>query len=107
MPTRICLIIFFALLLSNAVAADDMAELDLRINLELSGAAAVDVFESFAALVSAEPSIDPDLVGEITIQLNNVSTRTTMNAVCEMLGCKWWIEDGSSLQLEGKTVDSH
>lgn len=105
MPTRTSSIVVLAALLSAVVAADDQVDLDRRISLELSGAPAADVFNSFSALVSAEPSIDPDLEGEVTIQLTNVSARTTMNAVCEMLSCKWWIDDGPPRRLVVKAQD--
>ncbi len=80
-------------------AEDEAFDFNFRINLELAGAEATDVFKSFAALVNAEADLDPELAGEVTIQLNNVSTRTTLNAVCEMLSCEWWMEDGSPRRL--------
>lgn len=89
---------------SSASAADEPVDLDKRISIELAGAGAVEVFQSFAALVSAEPDLDPDLDGEVTIQLAEVSTRTTLNAVCEMLSCKWWITEGPPRRLSVKVL---
>ena len=108
MPTRVLSTIVLAVLATafHLPAAADESPYDLnnRISIELAGASAVDVFSSFAALVGAEPDLDPDLEGEVTIQLTNVSARTTMNAVCEMLNCKWWITEGSPRRLNVKTL---
>jgi len=87
-----------------AAADEEPYDLDKRISIELAGASAVDVFNSFAALVSAEPDLDPDLEGEVTVQLTDVSARTTMNAVCEMLNCKWWITEGPPRLLRVKNL---
>jgi hypothetical protein len=103
MPNRnswiVVVAILIAALAAPAAAQDEPFDLDLRINLQLAGAPAVDVFKSFAAMANAEPDLDPGLEGEVTIQLTSVSARTTMNAICEMLSCKWWFEDGSPRRL--------
>ena len=51
-----------------------------------------------------QTSLDPDLEGEVTVQLTDVSARTTMNAVCEMLNCKWWITEGPPRRLRVKNL---
>ena len=106
MPIRILWIVVLAVLVTaiETPAEDEPFDLDKRISLELAGAPAVEVFSSFAALVSAEPDLDPELEGKVNIQLTDVSARTTMNAVCEMLSCKWWITEGPPRRLRVKNL---
>lgn len=108
MKTRKFWIISLAVLVCSlgapVTADDEVYDLDTRISIELAGASAADTFMSFAALVSAEPDLDSALSGKVTIQLTNVSARTTMNAVCEMLNCKWWITEGPPRQLKVKSL---
>ena len=106
MLTKPSVLLALAALAVSTAAADDLTDLDRRISLELSAAAAIDVFNSFAALGDAESSRDPDLEGEVTIQLASVSVRPTTNAVREMLSCKWWIEDGAPRRLMVKTQET-
>ena len=81
-----------ALAVVPAVADEKSAGLDGRIQLSLAGAAATDVFTSFGSIAGVEVDLDPALEGELTIELSNVTARTTLDDLCEMLVCKWWIE---------------
>ena len=93
MRNRTLSLILIALCAALPVAgAGKPGDLDQRLNLELAGAAASDVLNSFAAILQAEPRIDPAIDGLVTIQLNEVSARTTLNAICEMLDCVWKLE---------------
>lgn len=76
--------------------------LDKRIDLSLAGAAATDVLTSFGAIAGMEVELDPELEGQVTIELSNVTARTTLDVLCEMLDCKWWLEDGPPQRLRVK-----
>ena len=87
------------ILAGAALAHSGPAGLGKRIDLDLVGAAAVDVFHSFGDITGAEVVLDPALQGEVTIRLSDVSVGTTITALCEMLGCKWDLEEGSPRRL--------
>lgn len=70
------------------------SRLDARLDLELKEAAVAQVLASFGQIVGAEAVIDPEIRGEVTIELHNVRAATALTAVCESLGCLWRIEDG-------------
>lgn len=73
--------------------------LDERIDIALEEADVQQVLASFGAIVALETDVDPEIEGEITIELHNVRAATVLTAVCESVGCRWWIEDGR-LKLE-------
>ena len=88
------------------------AGLDKRISIDLAGAAAADVFDSFGSILDVQVALDPALEGEVTIQLSDVSVRTTLTAMCEMLDCRWALEEGPPQRLvikedNGKDEDIH
>lgn len=68
--------------------------IDHRIDLELRGADVAKVLASFAQILHMEAEIDPEIRGEVTIELHNVRPTTALTAVCESVGCLWRIEDG-------------
>lgn len=68
--------------------------LDERIDMQLEKADVQQVLVSFGGIVSMEADVDPAIEGEVTIELHNVRAATALTAVCESVGCRWWIEDG-------------
>ena len=82
------------LLTAAAVLADD-SRLDDRINLNLRDAAATQVLKSFEQVLSVGVEIDPQISASVSLQLGNVSVRTTLNALCESIGCEWTLKDGT------------
>lgn len=77
-----------------ASLAADESKLDEKINLNLREAAAANVLDSFQHILSVEVEIDTAITGSFSIQLDNVSVRTTLNAICESIGCEWQLDDG-------------
>lgn len=70
------------------------SRLDARLVLELREAAVREVLAAFGRILGQEPLIDPEIRGSVTIELHNVRAATALTAVCESVGCRWWIEDG-------------
>lgn len=68
--------------------------LDQRIDIALHEADATQVLASFGEILGGEAEVDPEIRGEVTVELHNVRAATVLTAVCESVGCRWWIEDG-------------
>ena len=83
------------LILTPTAALADEAKLDEPISLVLVDAVAADVLSSFAAFLEVEVALDPAIDGRLTIQLEEVSVRTAMQAACESLRCRWQLEAGT------------
>jgi len=82
---------------ADAQAAE--ARLGERIDLDLEAAPAEQVLSVFAQVLGATPEIEPDVQGEISITLFNVTARTALNATCESLGCRWRLVPGDPARL--------
>jgi len=68
--------------------------LDQRIDISLNEADVTEVLASFGHIFGGEADIDPVIRGEVTVELHHVRAATVLTAVCESVGCRWWIEDG-------------
>lgn len=68
--------------------------LDERIDIVLREADVREVLASFGHILSGETEIDPEIQGEVTIELHQVRAATALTALCESAGCLWRIEDG-------------
>jgi hypothetical protein len=54
--------------------------------------AASEVFRVVAQTMQVELQVDPRLTSKVSLELNNVSLRALLNALCESLGCRWRVE---------------
>jgi len=90
---------------ATASAATAATRLHERIDLDLEDAMAEEVFAMFAQVLRAELELDPEVKGEVTIRLINVTARTALTAVCEGLGCRWQFETGEQARLRVEAVD--
>jgi type II secretory pathway component GspD/PulD (secretin) len=68
--------------------------LDQRIDIALQEADVSQVLASFGEIFGGEVEVDPEVRGEVTMELHHVRAATVLTAVCESVGCQWWIEDG-------------
>lgn len=77
------------ILLTAPLAASDLED---RISIDLEGAPALIVLNSFGDVLEAGVVVDPGLGGTISIRLDNVRVRTVLDAVCDSLGCTWELD---------------
>jgi len=78
---------------ASAAAADG---LDERINIDLKDADGTRALQSFGQILGAKKvQIDSAIEGDLTIRLDNARVRTVMDAVCDTLGCRWHLDDGT------------
>jgi type II secretory pathway component GspD/PulD (secretin) len=99
---RLVLTLTLALLAVPFAARELLAAppaLDERIDIQLQGAAAGDVFKSFGQLTGMEAVVDPALRGQISIVLEHVRVRTALDAACDSLYCRWEIQPGPPPKL--------
>lgn len=68
--------------------------LEQRVDISLNEADVTEVLASFGHIFGSEADIDPAIRGEVTVELHHVRAATVLTAVCESVGCRWWIEDG-------------
>jgi len=69
--------------------------LDARISLSLEKASAAEVLESFGEIAGLTVSLPKSLGGTVSFELQGVTARTALTAVCESLGCRWTAKDGT------------
>lgn len=95
------------LLLTVPLAANEPPNgLDKRISLDLVETNARDVFGSLGAMTGGAVDLDPAIGGKLTLRLSDVSVRTVLVALCDMLACEWTAEatDGSGPTLRIRPV---
>ena len=68
------------------------SDLENRISIDLVGAPALVVLNSFGSVLEARVLIDPGVDGEVSIRLDNVRVRTVLDAVCDSVGCTWELQ---------------
>lgn len=90
----LCILIALVLLAGALPGAESPDILDEKITLELADARARDVFSSFASILGGKVELDPAVSGKVTLQLRQVSARTVLTAMCEMLACRWNVTPG-------------
>jgi type II secretory pathway component GspD/PulD (secretin) len=80
--------------------------LDERITLDLEDAPLREVFGTYGEILDVELDIDPSIDGDISITFENVTVRTSLNAICESAGCRWELHEGDPPRLEVVRFDS-
>lgn len=89
--------LFGLLLLPAALRAD--GGLDERISLKVDKADPQEVLQTFGKLMSMPTEIDPTIEKPLSLQIEQVTIRTALNAVCESVGCQWRLEGGKLLKV--------
>lgn len=74
---------------ASAVMSGEVEGLDKRMSLNLAGAPARQVFESFGSILGLEVRLSSGVKGDVVIRVRNVTVKTTLDALCESLGCTW------------------
>lgn len=100
--TRI-LVLGLAALLS--FAADAAAQKNLareRVSLLFKDTPVTQVMPALAKSLGYEITLDPTLRAMVTLQVENVTAQTALNAICESIGCRWR-QQGNQLIVEART----
>lgn len=80
------------LLLPAATWAD--GGLDDRVSLKVDEADPQEVLQTFGRLLGLPAEIDPSIKKRFSLQIEQVTLRTALNAACESVGCQWRLEEG-------------
>ena len=86
-------------------AADAAAQKDLareRVSLLFKDTPVTQVMPALAEVLGYEISLDPALRATVTLQVENVTAQTALNAICESIGCRWR-QQGNRLVVEART----
>jgi len=74
-------------------------DLDKRVSLSLEKAGVAEAFRALGQMSGLNVLVDPKLSGTVTIRLENVRLRTTLDAVCDSIGCRWEVS-GDHLRIQ-------
>jgi TonB family protein len=97
--TRIFVLVLVALLsfAGEAVAQKNLAR--ERVSLLFKEMPVEQVLPALARSLGYEISLDPALRALVTLQVENVTAQTALNAICESIGCRWRVH-GNRLIVE-------
>ncbi len=75
-------------------AMDDVkAKIDNeRVSLDLKETSLITVFEVYQKLLGVEVRIRCDMERRVTIVFENITVRSSLNAICESAGLRWSLE---------------
>lgn len=93
------------LVLSIAAGAGADQQKDLareRVQLLFKEVPIAEVLPALAKSLGYELQLDPSLRAPVTIEVENVTAETALNAICESIGCRWRRE-GNRLVVEART----
>jgi TonB family protein len=94
-----------AILSILSFASDAAAQKDLareRVTLLFKDIPVAQVFQPLARSLGYELTLDPTLRALVSIQVDNVTAQTALNALCEGIGCRWR-QDGKRLIVDART----
>lgn len=97
MKRNLGILLSLCLLLPAAAQAD--GTLDQRIALRVTDADPQEVLATFGQMMGVPVDIDPEIQRPLSIQVEDVSIRTALNAVCESVSCNWHLEGGKVLKF--------
>ncbi|MFO7693924.1 MAG: hypothetical protein R6V57_12620 [Vicinamibacterales bacterium] len=94
MRRRLCSLLSVALFVVAPRANAQPLTLDSIGSFAFRQTPAANVFDTAAKSLGLGVSVDSRMPGRMSLELNNVSIRTLLNAACESLGCRWRVEAG-------------
>lgn len=83
----------YSLLLSSLNAKDISEILNQKVSVSFAGASIPEVLQIFAKQYSLNLVVSDDIIGRITLQLDNVSLEDALNAILKSHGYHYIIED--------------
>jgi type II secretory pathway component GspD/PulD (secretin) len=81
-------------LLGGSITSAADVDLDKRITLDLEGAELQMVFALYQDVLGVEVDIDPTIDQTISISFDDITVRTSLNAICESAKCRWELIEG-------------
>ncbi len=84
----------------QAFAQKDLAR--ERVSLQFKDTPIAQIFPALAKSLGYELTLDSQLHALITLQVENVTAQTALNAICESAGCRWRLAD-KRLIVEART----
>ena len=87
--------VVLALLAGGSTTPAGEDGLDKRITLDLEGAELQKVFELYQDVLGVEVDIDPAIDRTISIAFDDITVRTSLNAICESAKCRWELIEGN------------
>lgn len=94
-----------AMLVTVADPPDADEILDRRITLNLQEAPAEQLFGLFAQLLGADLELEFEGGGPVNFVFDDIKVRTSLNALCESVGCHWELEPGAPPVLRFTAAD--
>lgn len=86
--------VVLAFLPGGSITPAAEADLDKRITLELKGAELEKVLMLYQDVLGVEVEIDPPVDRPISIAFDDITVRTSLNAICESAKCRWELIEG-------------
>lgn len=78
----------------QAFAPGTPPNLDRRVFVDVNGVAPGRVLDELCDTIACTLSADPKLPqGDISLRLSNVRARTALDALCDIVGCRWTLKD--------------
>ena len=99
-----CVLTF--LLLGCCATAHAQEALKGRLSVSYHGDPVGTVLQALATVIGARLQLDPKVTGGVTLELRNVSAETVLRAVCEGMGCRWRLDQGSLVVEPDPTAGS-
>jgi len=91
--------VLLAVCLAPAALATDDGILDKRISLNLNKAPTADLPPLFAQLMGVDAEIEFAAEGDVSLVFDEITVRTSLNAFCESVGCRWELDYGDPPRL--------
>jgi hypothetical protein len=84
-------------LLAGTVAGTALAQdtLGKRVSLDLKGMGPAEAFKVLGDAVGMPVTVDGAVTAPVDILVRNVTAKTALTTICESIGCRWTIADGT------------
>jgi len=84
-------------LLAGTVAGTALAQdtLGKRVSLDLKGMGPAEAFKVLGDAVGMAVTVDRAVTAPVDILVRNVTAKTALTTICESIGCRWTVTDGT------------
>jgi type II secretory pathway component GspD/PulD (secretin) len=81
---------------AGSEANEKPASLREPIDLKVTQADGLDLFQTFAQILGADLVLDPAVAGNVSLNLQSTPVEQTLDALCQTLGCDWRYTEGAN-----------